>query len=146
MITTRTHEVFARALRLAEQLGHEDLTTAHIALELLTVGGVAVGVLHSHGVQLDVLRRELEAKLPPAVQPRPTADELSWTPGIEQFLEWAIPQARELGTEYFGCEHVLLALMRDSTSAPAQVLAKHGVGYDDAKSMILRSYTARPDA
>jgi hypothetical protein len=58
-VTTRTLEVFALALRLAERLGHEDVTEIHIVLGMLQEGrGMGVAVLHSRGVSLDA-RSEL---------------------------------------------------------------------------------------
>jgi ClpA/ClpB-like protein len=50
-------------------------------------------------------------------------------------------------TEFFGCEHVLLALLREETGLPAQALARHGVRFDDvqAESAHLQR-TARPIA
>jgi ATP-dependent Clp protease ATP-binding subunit ClpA len=146
-VTTRTHEVFALALRLAERLGHGDVTDVHIALGLLQEGrGIAVAILHSRGVPLDALARELEAELPPAGAPRPPAAELSWTPGVEQVLVGAVAESREFGVEYHGCEHVLLALLRDPASAPARVLAGHGLVYDEARSELTRIQSARPGA
>lgn len=145
-VTTRTHEVFAIAHDLAERLGHDDVTPVHIALGLIREGrSVAVGALFNRGVPLDVLDRELEAHLPPPGTPRVPARERSWTPSDERVLEQATVEARELGKEYFGCEHVLLAFLRDATSAPAQVLAHHGVRFDDARTEVLRIYNARPD-
>jgi len=144
-VTTRTHEVFAIAHDLAEHLGHDDVTPVHIALGLLREGrSIAAAILHGRGVPLDVVERELEAHLPPPGAPRVPPRERSWTPSDEHVLEQATVEARELGTEFFGCEHVMLALLRDATSAPAQVLAHHGVRFDDARTEILRIYNTRP--
>jgi ATP-dependent Clp protease ATP-binding subunit ClpA len=147
LVTTRTHEVFALALRLAERLGHDDVTGVHIALGLFREGrNVALGVLHRCGAPLDALERELEAELPPHAPAHPPAGELSWTPGIEQVLAAAMLESRELGTTYYGCEHLLLALARDGTSAPARVLARHGVGYEDARRVLLEANEATPES
>jgi ATP-dependent Clp protease ATP-binding subunit ClpA len=145
-VTTRTHEVFAIAHDLADRLGHDDVTPVHVSLGLLREGmSVAVWVLHSHGVPLDVFERELEAHLPPPGAPHVPADERSWTLSDERIIEQAIAEARELGTEFFSCEHVLLAFLRDASSAPAQLLAEHGVRYDDARKEVLRAYNAGPE-
>ena len=52
---------------------------------------------------------------------------------------------RELGAAYFGCEHLLLAFLRDADGAPAQVLARHGVGYDDVRGELLRLHCPPPE-
>jgi hypothetical protein len=144
-VTTRTHEVFVLALRRAERLGHDDVTAVHILLGMLEEGhGIALGALHYGGVPLHTLRRELEAELPPAGLPRDPATKLSWTRGIEQVLEGAVVESRELGKEHYGTEHVLLAILRDPTSVPARVLAKYGAGYADVHSMVERIMNAKP--
>jgi ATP-dependent Clp protease ATP-binding subunit ClpC len=144
-VTTRTHEVFALALRRAERLGHDDVTAVHIALGLFDEGqNLALAALHFRGVPLDVVARQLEAELPPASTPRLPAEMLSWTPGIEAVLEDTIAESRAFGVEHQGCEHLLLALLRDPASATARVLARHGVGYDEARAEVVRIFDAQP--
>ena len=83
-VTTRTHEVFALAHDLADQLGHDDVTPVHIALGLVRKGpNVAIGALFNRGVPLDALERDLEARLPPSGTPRAPARERSWTPSVQ---------------------------------------------------------------
>ena len=145
-VTTRTHEVFAIAHDLADWLGHDDVTPVHVSLGLVREGrSIAASILHSRDVPLDALERELEAHLPPPGEPRAPARERSWTHTDESVLEQASVEGRELGAEFVGCEHVLLAFLRDPTSVPARVLAQHGVGFDDARTEVLRVYNARPD-
>jgi ATP-dependent Clp protease ATP-binding subunit ClpC len=145
LLTTRAHNALALAHRLAEGLGHDDVTPIHIALGVLREGrSVAVVVLFNRGVPLDALERDLEAHLPLPETASTLARERSWSPGDEQMIDRARVEARELGTEFFGCEHLLLALLRDETGAPAQVLARHGVHFDDARAEVMRIYNARP--
>lgn len=59
-------------------------------------------------------------------------------------LEQATVEARELGHEYFGCEHVLLAFLRDATTVPARVLAHRGVHFDDFRTEVVRLIHGRP--
>ena len=147
LVTTRAHEVFTLALRRAERLGHEDVTDVHVALGMIEEGrSIAAALLHHRGVPLDVLARELEAELPPASPPTPPRSELPWTLGIERVLAGAVVESRELGTEYYGVEHLLLALLRDEVSAPARVLAKHGVAYEDMRREMRRILDTQPGA
>ena len=146
LVTTRTHEVFALALRRAERLGHEDVTPTHVALAMIEEGhSVALALLNQRGVPLDVLEQELEAELPPATTPHAPRGELPWTPGIERVLDGAAAESRALGKDYRGVEHVLLGLLRDAASTPARVLAKHGVTYEDIRNEMGRMHNTRPD-
>jgi ATP-dependent Clp protease ATP-binding subunit ClpC len=144
-LTTRAHQAFSIAHDLAERLGHEDITPAHVALGVVREGrSVAVAVLVNRGVALAALERELEALLPPPGRPREVAVERVWTPSDEPLIEKARMEARELRTEFFGCEHLLLALLRNE-GAVAEVLARHGVHLTDARTEILRIYDTRPE-
>lgn len=144
-LTTRAHTVFALAHDIADRLGHDDLTPVHLALAVIRRTGVPVGALFNLGVRVDALEHDLQEHLPAAGTGRSATTPRSWTPWDHQMIDEARLQARELGTEFYGSEHLLLALVRDSAGAPAQVLAKHGVGYDNLRREILRIYNARPD-
>lgn len=140
-LTTRAHEAFALAHDIADRLGHDDVTPVHIVLGVLREGrSAAVAALYSLNVPLVDLYRELEAELPPPGTPRASPPERAWRPSDEQVIEQARSEARELGTEYYSCEHLLLALLRDAAGAPARVLARHGVGFDDVRNEVQRIY------
>ena len=146
-VTTRTHEVFAIAHDLADRLGSPEVTPLHVLYAMLREGrSPAVVVLHNLGVRLDALARDVEAELPvPPAEPALTRP-LAWTASDEQMLGGADLEARELGHPYRGCEHLLLAFLRDEASVPARVLARHGVQFADARAEILRVLGAPPDA
>src|SRR5437773_2379299 len=107
-VTMRTHKVFAIAHDLADRLGRTEVTPLHVLLAILGEGlSPAIVVLHSLGVRLEALERELEAALPAPTAVSEFAQELSWTASDEQMLERAEIEARELGHAYQGCEHLL---------------------------------------
>ena len=144
-VTTRTHEVFAIAHDLANRFGDPEVTPLHVLLGMLREGrSPAVGVLHNLGVRIDTLARDVEAELPaPAAEPAP-APPLAWTVSDEQMLDRADLEARELGHPHRGCEHLLLAFLRDEASVPAGLLARHGVRFAGARAEILRALGAPP--
>ncbi len=144
-LTTRAHNVFALAHDIADRLGHDDVTAVHLAIAVVRQNGVPVGALYNLGIPLGVLERELEEHLPAAGIARPATPVRSWTPGDQQMIDKARSEARELGTEFYGSEHLLLALVREGAGDAAHVLAKHGVRYDNLQREILRIYNARPD-
>ena len=138
-LTERARDVLARAHDLADRRGDADLTAAHVALGLLAEGqSVAVYVLSARGVPLNALARELTAALPAPGPPRAAPAIRGWTPADEAFAAQARREASELDTPYYGAEHLLLALLRDRTAAAAQVLARFGVGFEDAREDVRR--------
>ena len=128
-VTNRTDEVFAAAHTLADQLGHEDTTPLHLTLGMLLEEGnmAAQIILYSCRVPRATLQQELTARLPASGTPRPPRDAPMWSASDEQMLAMAAAEARELGDEHLGCEHLLLAFLRDSATGPGEVLAGHGV-------------------
>ena len=46
----------------------------------------------------------------------------------------------ELGHDHFGCQHLLLAILRDASSQVTDVLARYGVQLDDVRREVLRIY------
>jgi ATP-dependent Clp protease ATP-binding subunit ClpC len=61
-----------------------------------------------------------------------------FTPPARQIVFAAQEQARELGHDYIGTEHLLLALLRQPESVPATALTDLGVTYEDAREDVLR--------
>lgn len=136
-VSVRTQNVFMIAHELAAGLGHIEVTPVHMLLAMLRERkNPAVVSLYTRGVRLTELEDELEKHLPPAT----TAYEadFTWTDDDVALLDRAAHEARELGHEYQGCEHILLALLRDTESIPALVLAQHEVRLRDAQVEILR--------
>jgi ATP-dependent Clp protease ATP-binding subunit ClpC len=138
-VTTRTHEVFAIAHGLADRLGRTEVTPLHVLLAILREGrSPAVVVLHGLAARLETLERQIEAALPAPVAVRKPLPALTWTASEEQMLALAEVEAREIGHAYQGCEHLLLAFLRDTTSSPAHILGRHGVRFDNARAEVLR--------
>ena len=146
-LTNRAHKALALAHDLADRLGHDDVTPLHLALGVVREHrNVGVGALFNRGVPLDVLERELEERLPPPGTPRTPPPEREWTPSDEDVIDQATIEARELGTSFYGCEHLLLVSLRDETGAPAQVLARHGLAYEDMRAEVLSIYSRSDEA
>jgi ATP-dependent Clp protease ATP-binding subunit ClpC len=112
----------------AKRLGHEYLGPEHILLGMLkTQDSVAVKVMISLNIDLMELRRELEKR----------CDHDSMTllvdPGnkdkIQKILEFSREEARKLRHSYIGSEHILLALLRDTTSIASAALGSFSITY-----------------
>ena len=52
---------------------------------------------------------------------------LDLSPGVQEILEFAIEEARQMGHHYIGTEHILLALVRSDQGLAMEVLRKLGV-------------------
>ena len=136
-VTMRTHDAFAIAHEMAARLGHAEVTPVHVLLAILREGrSPAVVALFNLGVPALELEEELARRLPPTA----TAYEADyeWSENDIEILERAADEARELGHDYQGCEHLLLAMLRDVDSVPAVALARYEVRFPETQAEVLR--------
>ncbi len=143
-LTTRAHKAFALAHDIADRLDHE-VSPVHLTIAILRHNGVPAGALYNLRVPLDELENEVTHQLPVAGSARTVPTDRTWTPWDDEMIEQARVEARVLRTEFYSSEHLLLALLRDADGAPAKVLAKFGVQYDDLRREISRGYDRSPD-
>lgn len=120
------------AEREARRLGHNFVGTAFILLGLIACSkGVTRQAINSVGLDLEQARKEVESIV--GKGNGVIVLEMPFTPGAKKTLELAWEQARELGHNYIGSEHILLALMMEDDSGAARVMKKLRV-----PSLILR--------
>ena len=125
--TDRARRVMGLANQEAQRFNHESIGTEHILLGLIKEGsGIAANVLRNLGVDLKIVRMEIEKKVP-AGHDLISMGRLPFTPRAKKVIELAIEEARALGHNYVGTEHLLLGLVRESEGVAAQVLAGTGL-------------------
>jgi len=126
--TERARKVIILAKEEAKRFNHDYIGTEHILLGLIREGeGVASAVLQNMSLSLDKIRLEIE-KL---VQPGPAtaiSGDIPFTPRAKRVIELSMEEARSLGHNYIGTEHLLLGLLREGEGVAAQVLS--GLGLD----------------
>jgi ATP-dependent Clp protease ATP-binding subunit ClpC len=135
--TDRARKVMALANQEAQRFNHEYVGTEHVLLGLVKEGqGVAANVLHNLQVDLKKIRLEVEkiVKSGPAMV---TMGKLPQTPRAKKVIEFAIEEARNLGHNYVGTEHLLLGLLREHDGVAAQVLMNLGLKLDEVRAEVL---------
>lgn len=120
----------------AMELGHNYVGTEHMLLGLLKEGeGVAGKILESNGITYEsaeeVIREILETGEPTNHMPD------SFTPRTKYVLERSSIEARRLGHNYVGTEHLLIALLRESSSIASKILISLGANPQKLYSDIL---------
>ena len=135
--TERARKVIILAKEEARRFNHDYIGTEHILLGLIREGeGVAAAVLQKTGLSLDTIRFEVE-KL---VQPGPTTQilgDIPFTPRAKKVLELAAEEARSLGHNYIGTEHILLGLIREGEGVASQVLLNLGLDLNKVRSEVM---------
>jgi ATP-dependent Clp protease ATP-binding subunit ClpC len=135
--TERARKVIILAKEEARRFNHDYIGTEHILLGLIREGeGVAAAVLQKLGVSLENIRIEIE-KL---VQPGPATQiigDIPFTPRAKKALELAAEEARSLGHNYIGTEHLLLGLIREGEGVASQVLLNLGLDLNAVRNEIM---------
>ena len=135
--TERARKVILLAKEEAKKLNHDYIGTEHILLGLIKEGeGVAAAVLNSLGLEAGAIREEVE-KL---VQPGPAtvmSDDIPFTPRAKKVIELSMDEARNLGHNYIGTEHLLLGLIREGDGVASQVLVNMGLDLKSVRDEVL---------
>jgi len=130
----------------AQRLNHDYIGTEHILLGLIKEGsGVAANVLSNLGMELKKIRIEVE-NMVQSSSDMATVGQLPFTPRAKKALEFALEEARNLGHNYIGTEHLLLGLLQEQESVAAQVLLNLGLKLDDVRAEVLNLLGAEPTA
>jgi ATP-dependent Clp protease ATP-binding subunit ClpC len=133
----RARRVLTYAQEEAQHLNHSYIGTEHILLGLVREEeGVAAKVLISLGIGLSKVRASVEFII--GRGEKPSAGETGLTPRARRVIELAIDEARYLGHNYIGTEHLLLGLLREGEGIAAGVLDSFGITLDRARTETTR--------
>ncbi len=119
-----------RAIVMAQEearlLQHNYIGTEHLLLGLIAgdPGGLPARVLQGTGLSLDQARSEVIAIV--GRGKKTPSGHIPFTPRAKKTLELALRESLQLGHDYIGPEHMMLAVIREGEGVAAQVMRKHG--------------------
>lgn len=133
--TERAKTAIELAKREASKLGHNVAGSEHILLGLMAEGqGIAYQVLYKFGLTLESLVREIiELEGIGMVD----AHFQGFSPRTKGIFEMSIMEAKMIGHNYIGTEHMLLALLKDKESIGCRLLLEKGIDYNLVRKEIL---------
>ena len=135
--TKRAKQVLQYATEEARALNHSYIGTEHILLGLIREGeGVAARVLEDLGVQLAQTRHSVEFIVGIGEGESRADKELSAR--AKNVITLAIDEAKRLGHNYIGTEHILLGLIRNGEGVATGVLDMLGVSLEQIKTSVMR--------
>ena len=139
----RARRVLTLAQEEAQSLNHSYIGTEHILLGLVREEeGIAAKVLANLGVGLSKVRASVEFVI--GRGDKPSATEAGLTPRARRAIELAIDEARYLGHNYIGTEHLLLGLLREGEGIASGVLDSLGITIDRARAEVERILSQAP--
>ncbi|MBF0619642.1 MAG: ATP-dependent Clp protease ATP-binding subunit [Candidatus Omnitrophica bacterium] len=135
--TERARKVIVFAKEEARRFNHDYIGTEHLLLGLIREGeGVASAVLQKLGVDLESIRIEVEKLVQPGPQTQVVGD-IPFTPRSKKALELAAEEARALGHNYIGTEHLLLGLVKEGEGMAYRVLLNLGLDLGKLRNEVL---------
>ncbi len=135
--TERARKVIVLAKEEAKRFNHDYIGTEHLLLGLIREGeGVAAAVLQKLGLDLESIRIEVEKVVQAGPQTQVMGD-IPFTPRSKKALELAAEEARALGHNYIGTEHLLLGLIREGEGVAYRVFLNMGVDLERVRNEVM---------
>ena len=119
--TSRAKKAIEVAQDEAISLGHNYIGTEHVLYGLIKEdAGVASRVLQNQGITAE----DVEAKIIEMIGKEVItgADTLGFTPRTKRVIENSFIEARKLGYDYIGTEHLLMGILREGDSIAVRIL------------------------
>ncbi len=136
--TQKANTALNAAIEYAENLGHTYIGSEHLLLGLLSSeGSVAYTALTARNITVDnvetAVRNSVGIGTPTVLSPN------DFTPRSKNIIETAVTIARSLGHGYVGTEHLLIAILRDSSCYAMDILDAMNVSAADIAEEITKS-------
>lgn len=136
--TDHGRKIMKLADQEARRLRHDSVAPEHILLGLLKVDpSMASAALKALNIDLRALRLHLE-RMCSWGDATPDDGKLPLTQTSKRLIERAINEARNINHNFIGSEHLLLALLHEEDSPPAEALRTAGITLESARAKILR--------
>jgi ATP-dependent Clp protease ATP-binding subunit ClpC len=120
----------------ARRMGHNFVGTEQLLLGVIGQRhGIGARALKKMKVTLKKARKEIELYIG-----RGTgfvASEIPFTPRAKRVLEMAVHEGKDLGQNFVGTEHILLALIAESDGVAMRTLDKLGVNITQLRNLVL---------
>jgi ATP-dependent Clp protease ATP-binding subunit ClpC len=117
----RARLVFHYAREEGAKLGHAMIGPEHLLLGLMREGGTACRILTEFGATLEGFRRRVEEIIGRGEGLRHT-EAPAITPRARRVMELASSEARNLGSQVIGTEHILLGILREGDGVAYRIL------------------------
>ena len=109
------------ANEVAQELGHNYIGTEHLLYGLAKdQTGVASKVLENQQVTPELILEKIEELI--GREENNTVDTVGFTPRTKRVIENAFREAKKLGSDYIGTEHLLIGIMREGDSVAVRIM------------------------
>ena len=118
--TTRAKKVIEIADEISIKLGHNYIGTEHILYGLVTEGeGVASKVLNNKGITQEKVLKRIEELLG---RGKKIEESMGFTPRTKRVLENAFFEAKRIGYNFIGTEHLLIGILKEEDCIAVKII------------------------
>ena len=118
--TTRAKKVIEIADEISIKLGHNYIGTEHILYGLVTEGeGVASKVLNNKGISQEKVLKRIEELLG---RGKKIEESMGFTPRTKRVLENAFFEAKRIGYNFIGTEHLLIGILKEEDCIAVKII------------------------
>ena len=143
--TNQSRRAVALAQEEARELHHHYIGTEHLLLGMLREGtGSAARALTSMNITLDAARQEVEASVGPGKHQQPSGP-IPFTPRAKKALELALRESLQLGQNYIGTGHLLLALIKQDDDVAIRILGNLHADVTDLRTRTIQELAGDPE-
>ena len=137
--TERAQKAIILSQQFAKQWGHNYVGTEHLLLGLLNEGeGIAAQALKN----LQISESEIQEKIIALIgYGEDNVELLGFTPRTKRIFELSVAEARDLGHNYVGTEHLLLGLIREGEGVGVKILIDKGLSLQKVRDEVVKLFS-----
>ena len=118
--TAGAQEAVNKAAQFASGMGENYVGTEHLLLGLVLEGGTAAEILQKQGINERNAREYIESVSVDGGYGNPQV--MGYTPRTKKIIEMSVAFSRQLGQNFVGTEHMLLAIINERESMGFRML------------------------
>lgn len=135
LFSERTKAALQAAANIAVEHKQRNIDTEHLLTALVNEDELTSRVLKELNLNQKELGEYMSTQLTTG---NSSSNQIGITPRAKQILQLAFQEARELGHNYIGTEHILLGMIREAEGLAAQILIKHGVSHTSLRQAVIK--------
>ena len=118
--TAGAQEAVNQAAQFASSMGENYVGTEHLLLGMILEGGTAAEILSKQGINADNAREYIVSVSTDGGYGNPQV--IGYTPRTKKIIEMSVAFSRQLGQNFIGTEHMLLAIINERESMGYRML------------------------
>lgn len=135
LFSERTKQTLQEAATIAVEYKQRNIDSEHLLLALTKTDELTERLLKDLGIDKGQLVSYIESLISKGTQ---DASSIGITPRAKQILQLAFQEARELGHNYIGTEHLILGILREGEGLAYQILKKNGITHPQARQAVIK--------